>query len=378
MSSNPIPQISAPRRGRPHRGAPTLLALALLVGSAGCGKQGAPTPPLRAVPAPTRDLTAVQQGAQILLSFTYPKTTPAGAPLAGITAVEILEMARPAAPDGTVPPVDPRQFNAAAKPRMTAQGADLTAATSGDRIVIALPISATVPTTPTTETTASATPEARYFAVRTTGKNGDRSEISNVAAVAPKAPPRPPEQVTVTARADGVQIEWTGVEGAAAGYNIYRRASTERTHGPAPIHQAQPAERSWLDSTAVFGNDYIYTVTSIAQRDPVVESGIGSEHEVRYQDRFPPSVPSDLVALAEAGRVRLVWEPAEAGDLAGYLVYRRSGTGEFTRITERPVESPEHVDTSVAAGQAYSYRVTAVDQAGNESGASAEVRTEVP
>ena len=79
-------------------------SLALLVlGTAvlaGCGKQGPPLPPLKAVPATTKDLVATQQGGQIVLTFSYPKTTPAGLALPGVSAVEVLEATRPATPGG--------------------------------------------------------------------------------------------------------------------------------------------------------------------------------------------------------------------------------------------------------------------------------------
>jgi len=342
--------------------------LAILLAATACGKQGPPAPPLRAVPAPVKDLSVVQQGPRLLLSFSYPQVTPAGTALQGISAVEIWEATRPA-PEGKANPLDPREFSGAAKLVQKLEGADLTTATDGGRINVLLPLP---------ETAAGAAPAAHYFAVRTAGKNGDRSDLSNVASLVPKAPPPAPERVTVTPRADGVLVEWTGVEGAAAGYNVYRRASQERAHGR-PIHVAGAGERSWLDSTARFGESYIYTVTALAQLDPVVESAITSEHEVRYQDRFPPPPPTELVALAEAGRVRLVWRASEADDLAGYIVYRRAGEGGgFERLTAQPVEAAEFADTAVRSGESYSYRVTAVDQAGNESAPGGEVRAAVP
>src|SRR6476646_9596699 len=360
---------------------------------AGCGKQGPPLPPLKAVPATTRDLAATQQGGQIVLSFSYPQTTAAGLALPGISAVEVLEATRTAGADGKATPLDPKQFAAIAKTQMKVAGADLTAATSGDRIVISLPLppapvvsatsaapkpAAATPAPGTTPAPAATPPlVAHYYAVRTIGDEGDRSEISNVSAVVPKAPPPAPERLTVTARADGVMVEWAGVPGAAGGYNVYRRDAQERFHGQ-PVHTAGPEERSWLDNTARFGQNYIYTVTALAQREPVVESAVGSEHEVRYQDRFPPAVPSELVALAEAGRVRLVWRPVDADDLAGYIVYRRTGNGSFERLTAQPLTTPEYVDTAVTAGQTYGYRVTAIDKTGNESDPGAEVRAEAP
>lgn len=398
MSYKPSPGSSRPRRFARILG-PALLTAAVL---AGCGKQGPPLPPLKAVPATTKDLVTTQQGAQIVLSFSYPKTTPTGLALPGVSAVEVLETTRPAMPDGKAAPLDPKQFATTGKTQTKVSGADLTADTSGDRIVISLPVPpapvvpATTPATsakatptttpaPTTTPTPGTTPApaaaplllAHYYAVRTFGADGDRSEISNISAVVPKAPPSAPERLTVTARADGVMVEWAAVPGAAGGYNVYRRDAQERFHGQ-PVHTAGAEERSWLDNTARFGQNYIYTVTALAQREPAVESAVGSEHEVRYQDRFAPAVPAELVALAEAGRIRLVWRSVDAEDLAGYIVYRRTGNGSFERVTAQPITAPEYNDTVLTAGKTYGYRVTAIDKAGNESDPGAEVRAEAP
>ncbi len=383
----------------------TLLAAAL-----GCGKQGPPLPPLRNVPAPVKDLAVVQQGPQLLLSFTYPTVTPAGTALGGISAVEIWSVARPS-PDGKANPIDAREFGPVAKPVQKISGADLTAATNGNRIDVTfpLPTTATAPapaaaTTPAPTTAAPGTPPAAgappatgtpstgtaapaapagpaqlaaYFAVRTFGKDGDRSDFSNIVSVVPKAPPAAPQQVTATARGDGILIEWTPVAGTVTGYNIYRRGSQERANAK-PVHTAGPTEKSWLDNTARFGQGYIYSVTALSQVQPPIESAIAAEREVRYVDRFPPPAPAELVALAEAGRVRLVWRPSEAEDVAGYVVYRRADGGQFERVTPQPVVSAEYVDTAVAAGKTYVYRVTAIDQTGNESGPGNEVRAVVP
>ena len=335
---------------------------------AGCGRRGDPAPPLRAVPAPTTDLAVVQQGPRLLLSLGYPQTTAAGVALEGITALEVLEVTREASSEGQAAPMDPRQFTTAAKVTQRLAGADLTAATEGNRINVLVPL----PAAP-----AGTAPQARYFAVRTYGKNNDASELSNVVAVVPKAPPASPQQITTTPRADGVLVEWSGVEGAA-GYNIYRRGAQERAHGK-PLHTITGAERSWLDTSAAFGQSYIYAVTALSQLTPPIESAIASEREVRYQDRFAPPPPTELVALAETGRVRLVWRASEAEDVVGYIVYRRAGgDGGFERISAQPVENAEFTDTGAASGRTYTYRVTAVDAAGNESGPGGEIRTNVP
>jgi hypothetical protein len=319
------------------------------------------------VPATTQDLKAHQQGPRILLDFTYPKTTAMGTVLAGLRSIEVYESLQPAPREGAPAPLDPRVFNSSAQLQQTLAAGDVGAVTFGDRLIIALPLPDPL------EDPA----RARYYGIRTVGADGDRSELSNVAALVPRKPPAAPDGVTATARADGVMVEWTPVTGVL-GYGIYRRGAQERAYG-APLQLLPGAEqRSWLDTTARFGQSYIYAVTAVVQANPIIESAVTSEHEVRYADRFAPAVPGDLVALTQPGQVRLVWHASEEADFAGYLVYRREDDGEFQRVTPQPLPTPEYVDTGVGASRTYGYRVTAVDQAGNESAPSAEVRAAVP
>lgn len=382
------------RSGRRLHGLVCALGLATALSLGACGNQGPPEPPLRSIPATTSDLRLRQQGNRLLLDFSFPQTTLAGQALGGLTSIEVWEVVQPfresapaptptPAPDPAAPapaqptqptqpkaaPLDPRVFQAAATRRLTLSQADLPAATFGNRVLIPLPLPDPAPA-------ATATREARYYAVRTVGPLGDRSEFSNQVGIVPGTPPSPPERVSVTARPDGVLVEWSGTEGAT-GYNIYRRQAEQRSLGQ-PIQAAGAEARSWLDTSAALGQSYIYGVTAIAGQDPLIESGIASEQEVRYQDRFPPPPPLELVALAEGGRVRLVWRGSESEDLAGYVVYRRGAEGDFARVSREPLQETEFVDESVSRGQTYSYRVTAVDRLGNESGPGAEVRASVP
>jgi predicted small lipoprotein YifL len=473
------------RAGGPGMKAHSALAavLAIALALAACGKEGPPTPPLRAVPAPVKDLAVRQRGTHVLLSFTYPQTTPGGAALNGVTKVEVYEAvlqpppplkapakapeekkpgagkaagatapeagkagtkatatatgaaAEPGAagtPGGataattgkaaaaptpgaaTAPslpsPLDPRQYEGLAKLRLTLTSKDLGAATLGNQLIIDLPLpeplpaaTATAPaagpgtaagtapgTTPAkvppgatnanaAAAAATATATAgltRDFAVRAYGPQGDRSAFSNQALLMPKEPPQPPEAVTVTPQADGILVAWKPVPNGG-GYAVYRRAATERFSSK-PLALVRGAETRHLDQTARFGQSYIYSVTTVDLRQPLVESAIKAEQEIHYVDVYPPPVPEELVAVAEAGRARLVWRQSEAPDLAGYIVYRKSATGDFMRLTAKPIAATNYVDTAVVSGQAYDYRVTAIDQIGNESAPGAEVHVAVP
>ncbi len=374
------------------------LALALTLGA--CGKQGPPLPPLRSVPAPTQDLSVRQRGGQLLLEFTYPTATPGGQALGGISGVEVWEAARPVAVVAagaevaavapiaeetpkleapaagtqgtattettaatTVAPapvveagpaaLDPREFTLASKKVMTLAAADIGAATLGEKVLLALPIGA-----------AEAGAVVRHFQVRTVGPLGDRSEASNMTRIVPRKPPPPPVEIVATPRAAGIDLAWQPVEGAL-GYLVYRRDAAVKSYGK-PLQAVVAPAAGASDATAQLGASYIYAVTTVAHRAPLVESAIQSEREVRYADRYPPPPISELVALAEQGQVRLIWTASEASDLAGYRIYRRLGD-DLRRLNIEPVATTEFTDPSVASGRTYIYRVVAVDRSGNES-----------
>jgi len=81
-----------------------------------------------------------------------------------------------------------------------------------------------------------------------------------------------------------------------------------------------------------------------------------------------------LAVLVETGAVRLVWDPVEATDLAGYKIYRVEGSGipistesKPLLLTPTPITTTYFRDTGVNLGISYYYKVTAIDKNGNES-----------
>ncbi len=89
-------------------------------------------------------------------------------------------------------------------------------------------------------------------------------------------------------------------------------------------------------------------------------------------DTTAPAAPSGLVATAGIQRVTLNWGDNAESDLAGYNLYRRSGSGNpFAKIAT--VTASEYTDTGLTGGTTYEYYVTAFDQSANESAQSAAV-----
>ena len=69
---------------------------------------------------------------------------------------------------------------------------------------------------------------------------------------------------------------------------------------------------------------------------------------------------------------------ASPSQVAGYNVYRSSGSGSPVRLTNGIVTGTQYTDRTVAAGQTYTYYVTSVDLKGIESKPSGKITATVP
>jgi fibronectin type 3 domain-containing protein len=141
-----------------------------------------------------------------------------------------------------------------------------------------------------------------------------------------------------------------------------------------------------IDTSALSNQQYRYTlerVTTLALGGQSVEiQGSPSEPiPVLTKDAFPPAVPQGLVAVADsaAGAIDLSWMPDSEPDLAAYHIYRRDlqGDAPARQIASVGVETSFR-DTGVEARHTYAYSVSAVDQTGNESNRSPEVKETLP
>jgi hypothetical protein len=83
----------------------------------------------------------------------------------------------------------------------------------------------------------------------------------------------------------------------------------------------------------------------------------------------PLTPVTDLVARAKAGKIDLVWKPIP--NALGYNVYRKFGTGAWTRVQEYLTSDfAVYADMGLTNGTPYSYLVRWLDAQGRESPAS--------
>jgi hypothetical protein len=92
-----------------------------------------------------------------------------------------------------------------------------------------------------------------------------------------------------------------------------------------------------------------------------------------------------VVALSGTGtavahEVDLSWDaPASSPDpVAGYNIYRATGSGSFVLINSSPDSTVVYVDSTVVSGATYSYEVKSVDSSGVESVPSNQITVTIP
>ena len=389
--------------GRPS----TVLAVAglVVIAALGCGKKGDPQPPLARAPNAVSNLAVEQEGDDVVLTFGFPDRLLTGAPLTDLSAIEIYRVMRPSpaltAPRRAAPP--PSSAATVGTGAVTLPGTGERQVATNVRLAEeafyqAAERIASLPLWEIADRTRGASvvyrdplapifakegkPQPLAYAVISVRRSGERSPLSNIVTIEPDVAPEAPTLQPALNAEGSVCLEWQapaedvlGRPVDVLGYNVYRRTLPQEEYGP-PLN-AKPVEGlSYTDPTAPYGPPLVYTVRAILAKNPKVEGVAAEEIAVVHRDVYPPGAPARLDALSEGNRVRLVWTPVDAADLAGYIVYRSEAGAAPVRLTPDPVVEPFFTDESVGQGKRYAYTVRAVDRAGNQSPPSPEAVAE--
>jgi hypothetical protein len=353
-----------------------LLALGLV---AGCASPGPPHPPSLMLPKGVTDLTVARIGGEVKLHWTTPERTTDGLKITGpITAEICRDLA-------TVPVGQPPAANAQRCFTVGHVAVQPGASEASDVLPPAL--------------TSGPTQMLAYRVQLLNAKGHTAGPSAAAFTVAGPAPPTV-EGFHGTASKPGAVLEWQRQSPASGGDVIelerVTQASTAKVAKPARFQAGDPKvdPGGTIDRTTAVGETYFYTAQRV--RTLVLEghsielrSAPSAAATVAMLDIFPPNAPEGLVtspgfATAEIGSpnqaqkpaIDLSWEPGMEPRIAGYRVYRRDmddSAGAWRRLNSEVVAMPAYRDLSVVAEHKYAYRVTAVDEAGNESGPSAEI-----
>jgi len=314
-----------------------------------CGYVGDPQPPALKIPVAVQDLTAVERGDRIVVSFTVTGATTEGLRLKRYGEVELR-----IGPGGP-PPFDHARWTAAAKRIPVAPPA------GPGRVEVELPA-------------AQWTGREVIIGVRLANPKGRWSAWSNLAALHVVEPLAAPTRLRARAVREGVKLQWS-LTSARPGvrFRIYRRRNASEEFEPV----GEATAEQWLDTAVEYGVRYEYRVQAILPAgDDIAESEPSPTVAITPEDRFPPAPPAGLTAAPGVGSIELVWGTSRAVDLAGYKVYRSDGGPE--KAVTGLLDVPAYSDRDIVSGTRYRYRVTAVDQSGNESEPSAPAEATAP
>lgn len=314
-----------------------------------CGYIGDPLPPALHIPMRISNLTAFQRGGNLIVRFTPDFQSTDRLTLKSLT---IDLRAGPAGP----PPFDVNEWASRAR---------------------AIPAPAAAPEPVEVEAPVSGwSGQDVVVAARSLGPTGKPSEWSNLVVLKILEPLETPTGIRLEARAAAIHLAWSAgrpVEGS--GWRVFRQAEGE-TEFQLVGKTTRP---EWDDGDAHFGATYSYRIqkTAPAGANSEAESEPSQPVSVRYADVFAPAVPAGVTALAGVNTIEVAWPPVPAPDLRGYIVYRAAAGEAFAKLGDIVV-NPSYTDREVVPGKRYRYRISSVDQLGNESEPSAPVEAAAP
>jgi len=308
----------------------------------GCGYIGEPLYPALNIPTRVSDLAAVERGNHVDVTFTIPPLTTEGLALKQIGELEL--RAGPNTGDFEI-----NRWAASAK------RIDVAAPAQPGPVQVTVPVEGFIG-------------KEVIVATRIVNAKGRASAWSNVVVLGVEAPLSAPTEFGAKASADGVRLTWSAPGETA--FRIYRVAPGETR----PALLASATEPQYLDATTEYGKTYIYYVQGVHDK---VESDTAGPATITPKDEFPPAPPAGLAAAVSGNSIELSWQRNTESDFKEYRVYRSLEDGPFERIATG-LDAPGYSDRKLTSGKRYHYRVTAVDQSGNESEPSSVVEAAAP
>lgn len=302
----------------------------------GCGYEGDPKPPALMRPLKASDLSAVEHGSKIIVTFTLPGQTTEGLPIHPAPDVELRVGATPS-------PWNQDTWVA-----------------GSDRVP--------VPSQPPATSKAPLARRVEIDAAKYVGKpavigvrvHGPKGRDDGWATFGIDVVPTlaAPQDLKAVDAPNAVHLTWVG---DAPSYRVFHRLGDGDW---VPIGTSTTS--SFDDKTFEYGKTWQYYVQGTRSAgDGTAESEASPSISFTPKDIFPPAVPTGLTVITGAKSAELSWDAVTDADLAGYRVYRNG-----VRVADA-LTMNSYSDKDVVSGSKYSYQVSSVDLVGNESARSA-------
>lgn len=347
----------------------------LSIGVAGvaCGKVGAPVAPTR-LSERTAELTAVQRGPSILLSWPPPTLVQDESNRSYISRVDIYRLTERRDQE---PVLDPEDF---AETAQVIGFMDRAAIEAQSKEPGVLQFTDAV----NLDILRQQTDMRLRYAVRYVNRRGQAAVFSNTVAIEP-APmiAQPPEGLSAKSeQQDAITISWNppaaNVAGSSpatvVGYNVYRRNARRRLGfellNPEPLTAA-----GFTDTRFQYLVEYVYVVRALSPgASGLIESADSAPLSFKPIDTFAPSAPDPVSVASANGTISLFWPSSPEADVIGYNVYRAGSSkpsdSDWIKLNDQPLTAVTYRDDLVVIDQTYFYHVTAVDRFKNESARS--------
>ena len=198
-------------------------------------------------------------------------------------------------------------------------------------------------------------------AVRTAQKDERFSQWSNLIRIAIVNPPQTP---ILKAESDPKGIKLT-IQPAQKDieFHVLRQGPND----PQPVQAGIAKGTEFVDTGADYSVKYRYTAIAVSTVEHAnAESSVSAPFEITATDRFPPSPPLNVTALASTNSIEVSWERSPEPDTKGYFVYRSVDGGAFVKLKDMAA-IPAFSDKDVQPGKKYRYQVSAIDVRNNES-----------
>jgi len=303
-----------------------------------CGKKGPPLPPILLIPEKINDLTAHQVGKKVQLLFTLPAKNTNGSSPANINKIIVYKKME--SKEKVFLEIKEESFNNYIENKMFL----LFDNDISDEVL-------------------KSGKDIKYY-VKVFSKKGKSSGTSNIASVKLNEALMVPENIKYKIKENSIEISWDYKQEGKDGiyFNIYK--GTEKDFKPIkPLNPQLIDKRIYEDKEVQEGKAYYYRIRAI-KKEENRESEDSETLMAEYVDTFPPSAPSDLVAVPSENKIILHWQPVEAPDFNGYKIYKKSSKEtSFQLVTLHPIKDTSYEDKDVEPDLEYEYYITAIDKA---------------
>ena len=209
--------------------------------------------------------------------------------------------------------------------------------------------------TPTSYTDTAAVNGTAHFYVVSANNTAGEGNNSSQASCTPVPPPTAPSDLTVIGGVGQATLNWIDNASDENGFKIDRKPFGSPDTSFAEVAQVGANVQSYLDTPLAAGG-YTWRVRAFNSSG---HSPYSNSADATVTAPAGPAAPSNLSATITGGNsVNLTWSDNSTTE-TGFRVERKTGAGAYSTLATKAVNVTSHSDTTVTAGNTYTYRVVA-------------------